>query len=196
LGAIPAVTPWYFTLTIRGKRYTWGTSHADGFHGVYLGDLERLQAIQRKRDVTNRDWQRIILRKVGTSLGWDMEQESIHTSSSFAMTSPTTSTTNPLVLETRQLWWQIHNKMRQEGYSNMVLLVKMEDALEKLMYERKQKYITKARYEQMVDQIHLDTEGCVVDPLVALADRQDREQREKIWYENLALEMEEECLIK
>jgi 2,3-bisphosphoglycerate-dependent phosphoglycerate mutase len=37
--------------------YTWGTSREHGFHGVYLGDLDRLQDIQRKRDATNRDWQ-------------------------------------------------------------------------------------------------------------------------------------------
>lgn len=53
--------------------YTWGTSRKHGFHGVYLGDLERLQDIQRKRDATNRSWQRIILRNIGKTVGWDME---------------------------------------------------------------------------------------------------------------------------
>ena len=174
----------------QSSSYTWGTSHADGFHGVYLGDLERLQGIQRKRDQTNRDWQRIILYNIAKSLGWDMEPSPKSTVASAVVA------TGPRVLETRQLWWQLHSKVQQEGYGNMLLLAKMEDALEEKMYKRKQKYITKAKYEQMVNQLHLDTEGKVVEPFVALADRQDREEREKMWYENLALELEEECLIK
>ena len=45
--------------------YTWGDERGlGGFRGTYLGDTERLKDIQGKRDVTNRDWQRIILTKV------------------------------------------------------------------------------------------------------------------------------------
>lgn len=78
----------------------------------------------------------------------------------------------------------------------MLLLVKMEDALEELMYQRKQKYITQAAYAKMIDQIHLDTEGSVVEPFCELAERHDREERQRIWYESLTLDLEEECLIK
>lgn len=170
-------------------RYTWGTSRAQGFHGVYLGDLERLQDIQRKRDITNRDWQRIILRKIGKSLGWDFGDEP-KVSGTSALAS------GPRALETRQLWWQVHTKKEVSGYSNMLLLVKMEEALEDLMYNRKQKFITKAKYEELINKIHLDTAGTVVEPFVALADRGQREQRERQWYETLALELEEEALIK
>lgn len=109
---------------------------------MYLGDLERLQDIQVKRDKTNRDWQRIILRNVGKSLGWDMDVEDDGM-------GPTGSD-GPLVLETRQLWWHIHNKMQNPEYGNMLLLAKMEDWLEDMMFQRGQKYITKSAYEKMV----------------------------------------------
>lgn len=78
----------------------------------------------------------------------------------------------------------------------MLLLMKMEDELEGLMYGRKQKYMTKARYEAMVNKVRLDTAGLVMEPFFALAERHDREERQWLWYESLAFEMEEECLIK
>lgn len=62
-----------FRYLVEPKGYTWGTSRKHGFHGVYLGDLERLQDIQKKRDATNRAWQRIILRNIGKAVGWDMD---------------------------------------------------------------------------------------------------------------------------
>lgn len=99
-------------------------------------------------------------------------------------------------IETRQLWWQVHSKMQAPEYGNMLLLARMLSSLEDLMYERKQKFITEATYERMIQQIHLDTEGCVVEPFVELADRSSREQRQQRWYESLALDLEEECLIK
>ena len=47
--------------------YTWGDRRGlGGFRGTYLGDVDRLKDIQAKRDVTNRDFQRIILRDI-----WD-----------------------------------------------------------------------------------------------------------------------------
>ena len=78
----------------------------------------------------------------------------------------------------------------------MLLLVRMEEHLEKLMFERKQRFLTMAGYESIINKLHLDAEGCVVEPFVALADNKDRAERQKAWYENLALELEEECLIK
>jgi hypothetical protein len=182
---------------------------------VYLGDLERLQDIQVKRDKTNRDWQRIILRNVGKSLGWNMDVED---------DGIATGSDGPLVLETRQLWWHIHNKMQNPEYGNMLLLAKMEDWLEDMMFQRGQKYMTKSAYEKMVrlearygqnwslslvgthprsqtfllqiNKVHLDAEGQVVEPFVKLAERQDREARQQIFYEQIALDLEEECLIK
>jgi hypothetical protein len=110
---------------------------------VYLGDLERLRDIQIKRDKTNRDWQRIILRNVGKSLGWDMDVPDDRGDAS-------SSAEGPLVMETRQLWWHVHNKMQNPEYGNMLLLAKMEDWLEDIMFSRGQKYITKNAYEKMV----------------------------------------------
>lgn len=163
---------------VEPKGYTWGTSRQHGFHGVYLGDLDRLQDIQRKRDVTNRDWQRIILRNIAISLATEENQ------------------TDKPVFETRQLWWQIHSKMQSPGYGNMLLLAKMRDQLEGLMYDRKQRFLTMAGYESIIDKIHLDTEGCVIEPFIPLDDTDDRNERQRIWHEMLADELEEECLIK
>jgi hypothetical protein len=86
--------------------------------------------------------------------------------------------------------------MKSPEYRNMLLLVRMQSCLEELMYERKQKFMTKCAYESLIQKIHLDTAGCVVEPFVDLADRQNRDVRQQQWYDNLALDMEEECLIK
>ena len=176
-----------------------------------MGDLERLQGIQKKRDATNRAWQKVILRNVGKSLGWiDMGDEDSHKQQSTNNTTNIGSThmngtssfalargiNGPSSIETRQLWWQVHEKMKSPEYRNMLLLARMQTCLEELMYERKQKFITQCTYESLIKKIHLDTEGCVVEPFVDLADRQNRDQRQQIWYDNLALDMEEECLIK
>jgi hypothetical protein len=72
----------------------------------------------------------------------------------------------------------------------------MKDHLEDLMYNRKQKFLTFAKYESIVNQLHLDAEGHLVEPFVDLADRFAREERQRSWYESLALDLEEECLIK
>ena len=181
-----------------------------------MGDLERLQGIQKKRDATNRAWQKVILRNVGKSLGWiDMGEEDSHSNKSNNNNNQQSTNNNssphlngassftmargmkgPSSIETRQLWWQVHEKMKSPEYRNMLLLARMQTCLEELMYERKQKFITQCTYESLIKKIHLDTEGCVVEPFVDLADRQNRDERQQIWYENLALDMEEECLIK
>lgn len=148
-----------------------------------MGDLERLQDIQKKRDVTNRDWQRIILRNIAKAL---VEEDS---------NGPVTSTSLP-VFETRQLWWQLHTKMRELEYQNMLLLVRMKDHLEDLLFQRKQRFLTMAAYESIVNKLHLDAEGHVVEPFVALDDKKDRDERQRVWYESISLDLEEECLIK
>jgi len=158
------------------KGYTWATSRAYGFHGVYLGDLARLQEIQKKRDATNRDWQRIILRNLFKSLDEEEQQDG--------------------VVETRALYFQVHEKMRHKEFGNMLLLARMKDQLESLMKKRRQRYLTQCGYESIVNKLHLDAEGHIVEPFVALTDKAEREKRAKDWYEMLALDLEEECLIK
>jgi hypothetical protein len=162
---------------------------------VYLGDLSRLQEIQRKRDATNRDWQRIILRNVGKALGWDMD----------ALTNADAGSCKKKTIQgehdcraisTRQLWWQIHTKMDSPEYSNMLLLQRMKASLEDLMYERKQMFVTKVTYNDLINKLHLDAEGKVVEPFAALADRKDRVERQRVWYQSLSPDLEEECLIK
>jgi hypothetical protein len=178
-------------------RYTWGTSRAHGFHGVYIGDQERLQEIQKVRDRTNRDWQRIILRNIGKSFGWKMEEfaiSEVQQPQHCSFVHPDLKTGN--VVEIRQLWWQVHNKMKEPDYKNMLLLSRMLSCLEDLMDTRKQKYITESAYANLVMKIHLDTEGCIVEPFVNLADKQSREVRQQMWYENVAMDLEGECLIK
>jgi hypothetical protein len=168
---------------------------------VYLGDLERLQDIQRKRDITNRDWQRIILRNIAKSLtddettGWTNADKGAVGAVLTETTSKDSSFKQP-VFETRQLWWQLHVKMQQPEYQNMLLLARMKDHLEQLLFARRQRYLTMAGYESIINKMHLDAEGHVVEPFVALAERGNRDERQKEWYEQLALDMEDECLIK
>jgi hypothetical protein len=176
-------------------RYTWGTSRKHGFHGVYLGDLERLQDIQRKRDVTNRDWQRIILRNIAKSLiPNDLNGIQIDLTDDDVLSE---SVGNSIVFETRQLWWQLHTKMKEKPeYEKMLLLVRMKDHLESLMNLRRQKLLTYQGFESIVKKLHLDAAGQIIEPFVALNDVNDRNERQRIWNENLALDLEEECLIK
>mmetsp|Transcript_22289 Transcript_22289/g.36895 ORF Transcript_22289/g.36895 Transcript_22289/m.36895 type:complete len:531 (-) Transcript_22289:26-1618(-) len=188
-----------FQYMVEPKGYTWGTSRAHGFHGVYLGDLERLQDIQRKRDVTNRDWQRIILRNIGKSLiqkdGQDDDDDNEDDGNCEKELS--SSKSSGVVFETRQLWWQLHTKMKEKPeYEKMLLLVRMKDHLENLMYARRQRFLTYQGFDSIVQKLHLDAEGQIIEPFVALADQEDRDERQRIWHESLALDLEEECLIK
>ena len=160
------------------NRYTWGTSRAHGFHGVYLGDLERLQDIQKKRDVTNRDWQRIILRNIGQSFGWDMESEG-----------------SQIVVDTRDLWWAVHNKMQTPDYSNMLLLSRATMILEDMM-QRQHRYMTKQGFDALINKIHLDAEGHIIEPFLALTDSIAREERQRMWEEKSADDLEQEALIR
>jgi len=193
-----------FRYMVEPKGYTWGTSRAHGFHGVYLGDLERLQEIQRKRDATNRDWQRIILRKIAKSLheqkkGNHQSTEEVDARQHLGDASFTTddSLHTSIVYDTRQLWWQLHTKIKDNAdYQNMLLLVRMKDHLEELLYHQRRSFLTNTAFESIINQLHLDAEGQIIEPFVALADQKDRDERQKIWYENLALDLEEECLIK
>lgn len=170
-----------FKYMVEPKGYTWATAHQMGFHGVYLGDLERLQEIQKKRDATNRDWQRIILRNVARQLDESAAEEGVVSDG---------------VMEIRQLYFQLDSKMKEKEYSKMLLLVRMKNYLENLMWSRKQRYLTMEGFESILNKLHLDAEGHVVEPFVAMTDEAGREQRSKEWEEMLALDLEEECLIK
>jgi len=78
----------------------------------------------------------------------------------------------------------------------MLLLVRMRDELEHRMYQRKQRFLTFAGYEELVNKLHLDAEGHVVEPFVALSERKDRQERQQLHIEAIAQDLEEECLIK
>lgn len=165
---------------VQPKGYKWATSHASGFHGVYLGDVERLQDIQRKRDVTNRDWQRIILRNLFNAV-IEEDAELVDDNG---------------VVEARRLWWKINEKMHLKEFSNMLLLARMKDHLEMLMHERRQKYVTPDGYEIILNKLHLDATGQVVEPFERLCNPSYDEEKEKRRNELLAQDLEEECLIK
>ena len=171
-----------FRYLVEPKGYTWATSRHYGFSGVYLGDLERLQEIQKKRDATNRNWQRIILRNVATALLESMCQ--------------TESVQNGItqVMETRQLWFHIRVKMEQKPeYRNMMLLQLTLDYLEELMSLRRQRYLTKAGFESILNKIHLDTEGKVVEPFEELGSASHKSARNEA-IEQLVLDMDDEIL--
>ena len=140
---------------IEPKGYTWGTSRQYGFHGVYLGDLKRLQEIQMKRDASNRDWQRIILRNIAIKVCHE----------NFAKVGTVSSDG---VMTITHLYFQIHKKTQEKEQGNMLLLVRMKKHLEQLMNIRKQRYLTMEGFEAILNKLHLDTEGRIVEPFVNL----------------------------
>lgn len=179
-----------FRYLVQPKGYTWATSRDHGFHGVYLGDLERLQDIQRKRDATNRGWQRVILRNI------------VKQSNEEDICSRTNYYHNPKfhqenVVETKHLWWKITQKMQNPEFANMLLLVRMKEFLEGLLAYRRgrncknHRYIPLEAYERILEKIHLDSAGLVVDPFVSLEDRLDRECRQRRWIDSLNSEKNE-----
>jgi hypothetical protein len=100
------------------------------------------------------------------------------------------------VYDTRQLWWKLHEKMQTPEYGNMLLLVRMKDELEERLFVNKQRHITFGNYEQIVNKLHVDTEGHVVEPFVEIAERQDRAERQRMYYESMSQDIEEEYATK
>jgi hypothetical protein len=156
-----------------------------------------LQDIQRKRDATNRNWQRIILYNIAKSLHNDSAGvKDVETAPECESGRAFPQGLNrKFVFGTRQLWWKLHEKMQIPEYANMLLLVKMKDELETRLYRWKQRQITFSAYEELVNKLHLDTEGHAVEPFVKIADRQDREERQRKYHETITQDLEEECLI-
>ena len=56
--------------------------------------------------------------------------------------------------------------------------------------------MTFGNYEELVNKLHLDAAGHVVEPFVAVSEQYDREERQRMYYDTLAQDLEEECLIK
>lgn len=165
---------------VQPKGFKWATSHACGFHGVYLGDVERLHDIQSKRDITNRDWQRIILRNIFKAV--EEEDKELFEEDG--------------VIEARRLWWKVHEKTQEQDFSNMLLLNKFNEHLEMIMNVRKQRYLTPSGFMKIVDKLHLDAEGQVVEPFEKLCsddyEREKKERRDELF----AIDDEEMCLIR
>lgn len=178
--------------------YTWGTDLKHGFHGVYLGDLERLQDIQSKRDTTNRNWQRVILYNIAKGLheGATKKGDEIDTSPQGGDSAFPKDLDRRFVYDTRQLWWKLHEKMQQPEYANMLLLVRMKDELEDRFFKNKQRSITFGAYETIVNKLHVDAEGHVVEPFVEIAERHDREERQRLYNESMAQDIEDEYATK
>jgi hypothetical protein len=82
--------------------------------------------------------------------------------------------------------------MQQPEYGNMLLLVRMKDELEERLFVNKQRHITFGTYENIVNKLHVDSEGHVVEPFVELADRHDREERQQRYNDNVSQDIEEE----
>lgn len=163
------------------KGYTWATSRRYGFNGVYLGDLGRLQEIQKKRDVTNRDWQRIILRNIAKSLLLTIvptatatpifARNGIFPNNYKANDDNQRKTTHQKqIMDTRQLWWKIRAKLNEKPeFRNMMLLSRMMEYLEGEISTKHSRYITMVAFEKVLNQIHLDTTGKVVEPFEELS---------------------------
>eukprot|EP00804_Cyclotella_cryptica_P023929 CCRYP_010050-RA/>CCRYP_010050-RA protein AED:0.28 eAED:0.28 QI:0/-1/0/1/-1/1/1/0/119 len=104
-----------FRYLVQPKGYTWATSRQYEFHGVYLGDLERLEDIQEKRDATSRWWQRFILRNIAKQI---TEEETCEHKSFYDAEHHVGK-----VLETKHLWYKLTKKMQNPEFANMLLLV-------------------------------------------------------------------------
>jgi len=100
------------------------------------------------------------------------------------------------VYDTRQLWWKLHEKMQQPEYGNMLLLIKMKDELEERLLIKKQRNITFGTYETIVNKLHVDSKGHVVEPFIELAELHDREERLRLYNESLSYDMEDEYATK
>jgi hypothetical protein len=136
-----------------------------------LGDFNRLQEIQRKRDRSNRDWQRIILRNVAKSL---LETSTVTGNNNVqnGIAIGLKKRTNDMqLMDVRQLWWKIRAKMNEKTeFSNMMLLSRMMEYLEHLMSKgrRRIRLISMATFEKALHEIHLDATGKVVEPFEQL----------------------------
>ena len=207
-----------FRYMVRPKGYTWATSRRHGFHGVYLGDLERLQDIQKKRDATSRCWQRVILRNIAKRVNEEDVAEDEH-----CLDGPDFHGEDSV--DTKHLCRKITEKLQNPEFANMLrkysgslhtfdhtlfssqcinnspftpfptmlyhshkVLVRMKEYLETLLAKANTdiyRYIPLETYKQIVDQIHFDSAGQVVDPFVSLKDREDREARQIAWIKGL-----------
>ncbi len=146
---------------------------------MYLGDFTRLQEIQKKRDRSNRDWQRIILRNVAKSLlesntvtgthnGQNGIASTFHNRAQYSLNK---RSNDMQLMDVRQLWWKIRAKMNEKTeFSNMMLLSRMMEYLEKLMSKgrRRIRFISMATFEKALHEIHLDATGKVVEPFEQL----------------------------
>ena len=86
--------------------------------------------------------------------------------------------------------------MQQPEYANMLLLVRMKDELEDRFFKNKQRSITFGAYETIVNKLHVDAEGHVVEPFVEIAERHDREERQRLYNESMAQDIEDEYATK
>jgi len=148
------------------RGYTSQQTTDYGFNGVFIGDSSRLELIQSKRDLTNRDWQRIILNNI---FNQTVEESEMSTANyRHISTSP--------IVDTRHLWWKVHEKMMggqclSTEYANMLLLRKMFHMLEEMVEGRKQQQLTKAGFQAMIQKLHLDSAGKVI-PAFERADKE------------------------
>jgi len=161
---------------IEPRGYTWATSRTAGFHGVYLGDVQRLKDIQEKRDRTNRDWQKIILRNLFAS--------ALHKSRACASVQDLhdcdQNADKADAVATRSLWYEIHSKMQEPEFGNMLMLDAAADVLDKMVRSKKwgAAHLTAGAFNAIVSQLHLDTEGRVVAPFQEVCGAAARERRQ------------------
>lgn len=64
----------------------------------------------------------------------------------------------------------------------------MKEFLEGLFANKGSRYIPLEAYNKIVEKIHLDSVGHVVDPFLSLEDRDDREERQRRWNESLKVD--------
>mmetsp|Transcript_5435 Transcript_5435/g.11217 ORF Transcript_5435/g.11217 Transcript_5435/m.11217 type:complete len:267 (-) Transcript_5435:472-1272(-) len=160
---------------IQPRGYTWATSRATGFHGVYLGDIDRLKDIQEKRDKTNRDWQMIVLRNLFTK--------------AFEESGRTENTDGQETVTTRSLCYEVQSKMQEVEFSNMLMLDRAARNLDDLITKFSRKNITRQEFDSMVNKLHIDAEGHVVKPFQPVCSPESRGRRQEVRFEQMESEL-------
>merc|ERR1712032_1696967 len=110
-----------FKYMVDPKGYSWKTSRAYGFHGVYLRDVDRLRELNFKLDKRNRHWQGIIINNIVCSIG---EENSVNDKA--------------FVVATHDLYNKLQEKIDSNEYKNVLLIEHFKDYIENLLVKRRQ----------------------------------------------------------
>lgn len=127
-----------------------------------------------KKDTKHRDWQRVILVKLVDSMIRKAEPG----------VERKVNGVEQIWIDVLQVYRKLKRKMRERPeYARMRLLINMKDHLEEWVKRRSKHVITPQEWEEIIDKLHAEASGKVVDPFVPINTTECQEERERIWYE-------------